>query len=99
MYIIRDVLHCKPGKVRALVDKFKQVSAAMQKLGFPPPRILTDAGGGPFWTLELEFEAKTLDAFGAMEGKVMSDAAIGRIMAGYHDLVEGGRREFYRIEA
>lgn len=99
MYVIRDILHCKPGKVRALVDKFKKVSAAMRQLGFPPPRILTDAGGGPFWTLELEFEAESMDAFGVMEGKVMSDAAIGAIMAGYHDLVEGGRREFYKIEA
>ena len=99
MYRIRDILHCKPGKVRPLIDKFKKVSAAMQKLGFAPPRILTDAGGMPFWTLVLEFEAETIDAFGAMEAKVMSDAEIGGVMAGYHDLVESGRREFYKVEA
>jgi len=98
MYLIRDVLHCKPGKVRPLIDKFKKVSAAMQKLGFPPPRLLTDAGGAPFWTLVLEFEAKSIDDYAAMESKVMSDAEIGGIMAGYHDLVQGGRREFYKIE-
>jgi hypothetical protein len=97
MYIVRDILHCKPGKVRPLVDKFKKVSAVMKRLGMTPPRILTDAGG-PFWTLELEFETETLDGFAAMEGKVMSDAEIGGIMAGYHDLVESGRREFHKVE-
>jgi hypothetical protein len=98
MYVVRDILHCKPGKVRALVEKFKMVSAVAKRLGIAPPRILTDAGGMPFWTLVLEFEAETIDAFAAMEGKVMSDPEIGGIMAGYHDLVEGGRREFYRVE-
>jgi len=98
MYIVRDILNCKPGKVRALVDKFKKVSAVMQRSGVAPPRILTDAGGGPFWTLVLEFEAETIDGYAAMENKVMGDAEIGAIMAGYHDLVESGRREFYKVE-
>ena len=29
MYVIREVLHCKPGKVRPMVEKFRAISAAL----------------------------------------------------------------------
>ena len=33
MYVIREVLHCKPGKVRPMVDKFKTISGVLTEMG------------------------------------------------------------------
>ena len=33
MYVIREVLHCKPGKVRQMADKFRSLSATMKDMG------------------------------------------------------------------
>ena len=30
MYVIREVLHCKPGKVRQMVEKFRAISSALE---------------------------------------------------------------------
>jgi hypothetical protein len=50
-----------------------------------------------------EFEVPDLQAFEAMMKGEGMDEAIGKefetIMKGYHDLVEYGRREIYKIEA
>ena len=98
MFLIREVMHCKPGKVRDMVQKFKAVSAVMQKLGFAPFRVYTDVSGERFWTVAAEHETANLNEFMAMLDKVMSDEAAQRAMAGYHELVEGGHREIYKVE-
>ena len=98
MYIIREVLSCKPGKVRLLVEKFRALSVAVQKTGRPPLRLLTDISGAPFWTLVAEVTVETVDEFFVLERQVMEDKSVQEAMAGYHDLVESGRREIYRIE-
>ena len=99
MYVIREVMQCKPGKVRPLLDKFRQLSAAVEELGRPKLRLLTDVTGERFWTLVIEVSAETIDDFFAMERMLMANEAVGRAMAGYHDLVENGRREIYRVES
>ena len=33
MYIIREVVNCKPGKVRQMVKKFRAISSAMEARG------------------------------------------------------------------
>lgn len=98
MYIIREVLSCKPGKVRALKDKFKTLSAALEETGRPPLRLLTDVSGEPFWTLIVEVNVQAVDEFFSIEETLMSKASVQQAMAGYHDLVESGRREIYRVE-
>ena len=45
MYVIREVLHCKPGKVRQMVDKFRGISMALKDMGHEPLRLLTDVTG------------------------------------------------------
>jgi hypothetical protein len=98
MYIVRDIMHCKPGKVRELVNRFKALSALGSKSGVKPFRIMTDVSGGPFWTVVAEIEVESLDGFfKEMETMAAQDEA-KRIMAGYHDLVESGGREFYKVE-
>ena len=99
MYIVREVLSCKPGKVRQLMDRFRTLSAAVQQTGRPPLRLLTDVSGEPFWTLIAEASVETVDEFFSMEQALMGDESVRNAMAGYHELVESGRREIYRVES
>ena len=98
MYIIHEVLNCKPGKVRPLIDRFRKLSAALEKTGRPPLRLLTDVSGEQFWTLIVEASVPTVDDFFAVEESLMADESVRSAMAGYHELVERGRREIYRVE-
>ena len=44
MYVIREVLNCKPGKVRPMVEKFRAISAVLKGGVWTPPDIDLDAG-------------------------------------------------------
>ena len=94
MVIVREVLHCRPGKAGELVKKFKQLNVAVKAAGFRPFRLMTDISGERFWTVIAETEADSLDAMREM-GREDAQAAMG----GYHDLVVDGRREIFNIEA
>jgi hypothetical protein len=99
MYVIREVVHCKPGKVRPMVEKFKAISAALNELGQEPLRLLTDVSGGPFWTIVAEAKVDAVEQFFEMEQKIMANERVRKVMADYHELVESGGREIYRVEA
>jgi hypothetical protein len=99
MYVIREVLHCKPGKIRQMAEKFRQISAALKDMGHEPMRLLTDVTGEPFWTLVAEAKVEKIDDFFAIEKTLMSNQVLQKAMADYHDLVESGRREIYRVES
>ena len=98
MYVIREVLNCKPGKVRQMVEKFRSISAVLKEMGQEPMRLLTDVTGEPFWTIIAEAKVEKIDDFFAMEHALMSNATLQKVMADYHDLIVSGRREIYRIE-
>jgi hypothetical protein len=98
MYLIREVMSCKPGKVRSMVEKFKGISAALKEMGYRPFRIMTDVSGEQFWTVIAETEAASLDEFFAMQEKAMANDSFRKIMSGYHDLVDRGRREIFHVE-
>jgi hypothetical protein len=98
MYVIREVLHCKPGKVRSMVEKFRVISSVLQEKGQVPLRLLTDVSGEPYWTIVAEATVERIEDFFTMEQALTADATVGKAMADYHDLVETGRREIYRIE-
>jgi hypothetical protein len=99
MYVIREVLHCRPGKVRPMVEKFRAISHALKELGHEPMRLLTDVTGEPFWTIVAEVSVARIDDFFAVEQKLMATESLRTTMADYHDLVESGRREIYRVES
>ena len=99
MYVIREVLHCKPGKVRQMADKFRAISHALQEMGHEPMRLLTDVTGEPFWTIVAEAKVEKIDDFFAVEQKLTANETVRKTMADYHDLVESGRREIYRVES
>jgi hypothetical protein len=98
MYLIREVLNCKPGKVRSMMEKFGAISRVMKEMGQEPLRLLTDVAGEPYWTLVAEAKVERIEDFFDFEQRLMANETIRTTMADYHDLVESGRREIYRIE-
>ncbi|HET7024386.1 MAG TPA: hypothetical protein VFI39_04205 [Gemmatimonadales bacterium] len=102
MLLVREVFHCRPGKVRALVEIFQAMSKLGQKSGMPPMRILTDMAGERYWTLVAEMEVPSLGEFEKMMSGAGMSAEDGKEMEkigkGYHDLVESGHREIFKIE-
>ena len=101
MYLVREIMYCKPGKVRPLVEKFLAMNPLMSKLGLPTMRVMTDVSGERYWTLVAEVEVPSLQAIEQMQspqGSPDDMKEFERIMTGYHDLVDHGRREVYKIE-
>ena len=102
MLLIREIMHCKPGKVRPMVEKFVAMNKISAKSGQPRMRIMTDFAGERYWTLIAEVEVENIGEFEKMmTGAGMSaedGKAMEEIMKGYHDLVDHGSREIYKIE-
>jgi hypothetical protein len=99
MYLIRDVFYCKPGKVRPMVEKFLAMSKLNQKLGMPSMRIMTDFCAEQYWTIVAEMEVPDLAAFEKMMAASPEEMKpFEEIMKGYHDLVDHGKREIYKVE-
>ena len=102
MLLIRDVFHCKPGKVRPLVEKSKKMAKLSEDNGMGKMKIMTDFCGDQYWTVVYEMEVANLQEFeDMMSGKGMSEEVgkeFEKIMEGYHDLVDHGHREIYKIE-
>jgi hypothetical protein len=98
MYVIREVLNCKPGKVRPMIEKFHGLSAVLVDMGQEPLRVLTDVTGEPFWTVVVEARVEKVDDFFAIEQRLMANETLRKTMADYHSLVDRGRREIYRVE-
>ena len=61
--------------------------------------LLTDVSGEPYWTIIAEASVEQIDDFFAMEETLTANDTIRKAMADYHDLVENGRREIYRVES
>lgn len=104
MLLIREIMYCKPGKVRPLVEKFLAMAKLNEKMGQPKMRVMTDFCAERYWTVVSDFEVPSMQAFEEMmQGPPKGENAeimkeMERIMTGYHDLVEGGRREIYKLE-
>ena len=102
MLLVREIMYCKPGKVRAMVEKSLTMARLMEKSGQGKLRVMTDFVGERYWTAIMEFEVKDLKSFEDMMSSTgMTDAdkrEMENVMKGYHDLVEYGKREIYKIE-
>jgi hypothetical protein len=98
MLLIRDLMYCKPGKVRQMVDKMVAMAKLSEKQGTPKIRVLTDVSAERYWTVVAEIETPSLEAFMSMGQSAEDKKAFEDIMKGYHELVDHGRREIYTIE-
>ncbi len=97
MLLIRELMFCKPGKVRPMVEKFLAMSKVMEKTGMGKMRVLTDVSAERYWTLVAEFEVESLDKFMAMDSSPEMKE-LEPLMKDYHDLIDHGRREIYKVE-
>jgi hypothetical protein len=102
MLLIREIMYCKPGKVKPMVEKFVAMSRLNEKAGLGKMRVMTDFAGEQYWTIIAEIEVPDMAAFEAMMRGEGMKPEIGKemekLMEGYHDLVIKGRREIYKIE-
>ncbi len=98
MILVRDIMHCKPGQVRPLVQKFLAIDKLGRQLGFSAMRVMTDIAAERYWTVVSEMEVESLEKYGEMMKKSMETKEFQEAMKGYHDLVVEGRREIYQIE-
>ncbi len=102
MLIVREIMYCKPGKVRPLVEKFLAMSKLSVKMGMPKMIVMTDVAADRYWTVVAEMEVESLDAFERMMSGQGQNAEgmkeMEALMQGYHELVDQGRREIYKLE-
>ena len=102
MYLIREIMYCKPGKVRPMVEKFLTMSKLGEKSGMPRMRVMTDFSAERYWTVVAEMEVPDLGALEKMmsapPGSTDDMKQMEEIMKDYHDLVDHGKREIYKIE-
>jgi hypothetical protein len=98
MFLVRDIMFCKPGQTRPMVKKFQTLSRLMEPLGFGPLRVMTDISSERYWMVVSEVEVDSLERYTQVTQQTMSQKEFQDAMAGYHDLVVEGRREIYTIE-
>lgn len=102
MLLIREIMYCKPGKVRKMVEKSLAMAKLNESAGLGRMRIMTDYCAERYWTIVSEYEVESMQAFDEMmQGAGMTPELMKefeRLMDGYHDLVESGRREVFKIE-
>ena len=99
MFLVRDIMYCRPGKVSELVKRFKQMEPLMKELGFKgTQRVLTDFSGERYWTVVAEQEVANVQEFLDAGPRLMADPRVQKVMQGYHEFVDQGRREIFRIE-
>jgi hypothetical protein len=98
MYLVRDIMYCKPGKARPMVEKFVALSKLSEKMGFGKMRVMTDVSAERYWTVVSEMEVPSLEVMAETSRKAMQVPEFQEAMKGYHDLVDNGRREIYTIE-
>ncbi len=99
MFIVRNIMYCKPGQVRGMVDTFKNLSKTLKKIGVKEPmRIMTDVVGERYWTCVVETEVDSIEKWNQRMQESMKDKEVQKVMKDYHTFVENGRREIFQIE-
>ena len=96
MYVIRNVFQCKPGKSKALIEKFRAAHDLMKKDIALDDRILVDEVAG-FWTVVVEVNVENIAEFEDRMKERGTRDDVQQAMAGYMDLVDGGYREVFRV--
>jgi hypothetical protein len=98
MYLVRDIMYCKPGKVRPMVEKFIALSKLLSAQGLGSMRVMTDVVAERYWTVVAEMEVTSIEQHAEMARTAMQSPEMQAAMKDYHDLVIKGRREVYNIE-
>lgn len=99
MYLVREITYCKPGKVRPMVERSLAMAKLMEENGQGRMRVMTDFVADRYWTIVVEYETESIDNMMSTEGmspEVMQQ--MEELMKGYHEFVDHGKREIYKIE-
>ena len=99
MFLVRDIMYCKPAQARPMVKKFLALGKLGEQMGMGAMRVMTDVCAERYWTVVSEVEVKSLEEYTEMSRKSMADPRFQEAMKGYHDLIVKGRREIYMIES
>lgn len=99
MFLVRDIMYCKPDKARQMVEKFVALSRLSEQMGFGKMRVMTDVSAERYWTVVSEMEVRSLEEYTEKSRESMQLKEFQDAMKGYHDLIEHGRREIYMLEA
>ncbi len=88
-----------------MVDRFLKMSKLGEKAGMPKMRVMTDFLGEQYWTIIAEMEVQSMEEWEKMMSpesmKDMPEADMKEmddLMKGYHEHVNSGRREIFKIE-
>lgn len=98
MFLVRDIMYCKPGKAKAMVEKFTALAKLTTSMGFGTMRVMTDVSAERYWTVVSEMEVPSLEEYTKKTRESMQTKEFQDVMKGYHDLIESGRREIYMLE-
>ena len=98
MFLVRDIMYCKPGKARPMVEKFLALGKLSESMGFGQMRVMTDVSAERYWTVVSEMEVPSLEEYAKRTRESMNVKEFQDVMKGYHDLIENGRREIYQLE-
>jgi hypothetical protein len=98
MFVVRDIMYCKPGQVRPMVEKFLTLSKLISGMGFKGMRVMTDVSAERYWTVIAEIDVPNLEEYAKKSRESMQIKEFQDAMKGYHDLVDHGRREIYQLE-
>ena len=99
MFLIRDIMHCKPGQARPMVQKFLALSKLTKQLNMGGEmRVMTDVSAERYWTVVAEMEVDNLEKYAELTRQSMQMKEFQEVMKGYHDLIDQGRREIYMLE-
>lgn len=97
MIVVRNVFQAKYGRGDELVELLKEGRGFWPE-DLHPPRILTDVSGA-FFTVVMEYETDSLTQFEELQPRLMEIPEFGPWFERMMELVEGGTRDFYTVEA
>jgi hypothetical protein len=98
MFLVRDIMYCKPGQARPMVKKFLALSKLSHQMGVTSMRVMTDVSAERYWTVVSEVEVESIERFSELSRTSMQMKEFQEAMGGYHDLIVEGRREIFQIE-
>ncbi len=97
MYLVREVLRCKPGRAKDLVAIFKESFEHMEGSGLLNARVMTDTAS-TYWTVVAEFEVNRPGDVWDGHANLGQRPEYSKAMKGYMDCITGGHREIFKIE-
>jgi hypothetical protein len=98
MFLVRDIMYCKPGQAKAMAKKFLALDKLLRQQGLGSMKVMTDVCAERYWTVVCESEVESIEKHAEMARKSMENKEFQEAMKDYHDHVVEGRREIYQIE-